>query len=118
MGFAPGRGTDKVTRMHMVAPMFEAGVVWAPTDKKFTDEVIEEVASFPNGDHDDFCDSMTLAIMRFRQGGFVSLEGEDIEEDYVPSEKGVLLMALPPQPMGSIVDSGLCKVDYRRCSRS
>jgi len=87
LGFAPGRGTDKITRMHMVAPMFEAGVVWAPTDKKFTDEVIEEVASFPNGDHDDFCDSMTLAIMRFRQGGFVSLAGEDIEEDYYPQKR-------------------------------
>jgi len=77
LGFAPGKGRDKVTRMHMVAPLFEAGVVWAPIDKKFADEVIEEVVSFPNGDHDDFCDSMTLALMRFRQGGFISLDGED-----------------------------------------
>ena len=81
LGFAPGKGRDKVTRMHMVAPLFEAGVVWAPVDKKFADEVIEEVVSFPNGDHDDFCDSMTLALMRFRQGGFVSLSGEDEEHD-------------------------------------
>ena len=81
LGFAPGKGRDKVTRMHMVAPLFEAGVVWAPVDKKFADEVIEEVVSFPNGDHDDFCDSMTLALMRFRQGGFVSLLGEDEEHD-------------------------------------
>jgi len=64
----------------MVAPLFEAGMVWAPEDKKFTDEVIEEVVSFPNGDHDDFCDSMTLALMRFRQGGFVSLKGEEEDE--------------------------------------
>ena len=81
LGFAPGKGRDKVTRMHMVAPLFEAGVVWAPIDKKFADEVIEEVVSFPNGDHDDFCDSMTLALMRFRQGGFVSLHGEDEQHD-------------------------------------
>tara|TARA_R110000803_G_scaffold49217_5_gene102369 strand:- start:758 stop:1588 length:831 start_codon:yes stop_codon:yes gene_type:complete len=87
LGFAPGKGSDKVTRMHMVAPLFEAGVVWAPADKKFADEVIEEVASFPNGDHDDYCDSMTLAIMRFRQGGFVSLEGEDLEEDSYPRKR-------------------------------
>jgi phage terminase large subunit-like protein len=45
--------------------------------EKFADEVVEEVVSFPNGDHDDFCDSMTLALMRFRQGGFISLSGED-----------------------------------------
>ncbi len=83
LGFSPGKGRDKVTIMHMVAPLFEAGVVWAPSDKKFADEVIEEVVSFPNGDHDDFCDSMTLALMRFRQGGFISLHGEgDDENEY------------------------------------
>jgi predicted phage terminase large subunit-like protein len=81
LGFSPGKGRDKVTRMHMVAPLFEAGVVWAPSEKKFADEVIEEVVSFPNGDHDDFCDSMTLALMRFRQGGFISLHGEGEEEN-------------------------------------
>ena len=81
LGFSPGKGRDKVTRMHMVAPLFEAGVVWAPSDKKFADEVIEEVVSFPNGDHDDFCDSMTLALMRFRQGGFIVLDGEEDKEN-------------------------------------
>ena len=81
LGFSPGKGRDKVTRMHMVAPLFEAGVVWAPSDKKFADEVIEEVVSFPNGDHDDFCDSMTLALMRFRQGGFIVLDGEEEKEN-------------------------------------
>ena len=90
LGFAPGKGRDKVTRMHMVAPLFEAGVVWAPDpeQKKFSDEVIEEVTSFPNGDHDDFCDSMTLALMRFRQGGFVSLNGEDnMNDEYAPRRR-------------------------------
>ena len=85
--FSPGRrkggNLDKITRMHMVSPIFESGKVWYP-NSKFADEVIEEVASFPNGDHDDYCDSMTMAIMRFRQGGFVSLQGEDISEDWFP----------------------------------
>ena len=71
----------------MVAPLFEAGTVWAPTDKKFADEVIEEVVSFPNGDYDDFCDSMTLALMRFRQGGFIYLENEDVGDDFVPTKR-------------------------------
>ena len=47
--------------------------------------MIEEVASFPNGDHDDFCDSMTMALMRFRQGGFISLHGEELD-DWLPSK--------------------------------
>ena len=45
-----------------------------------------EVASFPNGDHDDFCDSMTMALMRFRQGGFVRLDGEEFEDDQTGEE--------------------------------
>jgi len=85
--FSPGRrkggNLDKVTRMHMVSPIFESGKVWYP-NSKFADEVIEEVASFPNGDHDDYCDSMTMAIMRFRQGGFISLQGEEEPEDWFP----------------------------------
>lgn len=60
VGFSPGRkagggGVDKTTRMHLVSPLFESGVVWAPDNRRFADEVIEEVASFPAGDHDDFC---------------------------------------------------------------
>ena len=88
LGFSPGKGTDKVSRMHMVAPLFEAGMVWAPEDKSFADDVIEEVVSFPNGDNDDFCDSMTLALMRFRRGGFISLAGEDdLEDDWRPKKR-------------------------------
>ena len=84
--FSPGRkrgggGMDKTTRMHIVSPIFESGKVWYPEGEKFAEEVIEEIASFPNGDHDDFCDSMTMALMRFRQGGFISLDGEEFEDD-------------------------------------
>jgi predicted phage terminase large subunit-like protein len=90
VGFSPGGrggGRDKVSRMHMVAPLFEAGFVWAPEDKAFTEDVVEEVTSFPNGDHDDFCDSMTLALMRFRQGGFVALDGEEAGDDFIPRKR-------------------------------
>ena len=83
--FSPGRrkggNMDKTTRMHIVSPIFESGKVWYPEGEKFAEEVIEEIASFPNGDHDDFCDSMTMALMRFRQGGFISLDGEEFEDD-------------------------------------
>ena len=83
--FSPGRrkggNLDKTTRMHIVSPIFESGKVWYPEGEKFADEVIEEVASFPNGDHDDFCDSMTMALMRFRQGGFINLDGEEFDDD-------------------------------------
>ena len=54
-------------------------MVWAP-DRPFAEEGVEEMASFPYGDHDDYCDSSTMALMRFRQGGFVSLNDDYPEE--------------------------------------
>ena len=79
MTFTPSRGNDKHVRVNSCAPLFEAGVIWAP-DRKFAEEVIEECASFPYGDHDDLVDSMTMAVMRFRQGGFLP-HPEDYEDE-------------------------------------
>jgi predicted phage terminase large subunit-like protein len=77
--YTPSRGQDKIARMNSVAPIFESGMVWAP-DEIFAEEVIEEMASFPYGDNDDYCDSSTMALMRFRQGGFLALDGDYVEE--------------------------------------
>jgi predicted phage terminase large subunit-like protein len=76
VNFTPSRGNDKVTRVHSVSPLFEAGMVWAPEDP-FAEELIEEVAAFPNGEYDDLVDSMTQALMRYRQGNFVGLPTDD-----------------------------------------
>jgi len=76
LNFTPSKGNDKHSRVNSVAPLFESGQIWAP-EFKFAEEVIEECAAFPNGDHDDLVDSTTQALMRFRQGGFL-----DHPEDY------------------------------------
>ncbi len=87
--YTPSRGQDKIARMNSVAPIFESGMVWA-TEDNFADEVIEEMASFPYGDHDDYCDSATMALMRFRQGGFVALnEDYAMEADLLPRKRVV-----------------------------
>ena len=80
VNYKPTRGNDKVTRVHAVSPVFEAGMVWAP-DRIFAEEVIEECAAFPFGEYDDYVDSMTQAILRFRQGNFVSLYSDEEEEE-------------------------------------
>ena len=81
VNFTPSRGNDKHARVNSVAPLFESGMIWAP-DQKFAEEVIEECAAFPFGDNDDLVDSTTQAVMRFRQGGFLS-HPEDYKEDKV-----------------------------------
>ena len=79
VNFSPSKGNDKHARVNAVAPLFESGQIWAP-EQKFAEEAIEECAAFPYGDHDDLVDSMTQAVMRFRQGGFVS-HPEDAVDD-------------------------------------
>ena len=83
INFTPSRGNDKHARVNACAPIFESGQIWAP-DMKFAEEVVEECASFPYGDHDDLVDSTTQAVMRFRQGGFITLP-DDEKEDSIPS---------------------------------
>ena len=80
--YTPGgrrSGQDKIARANSVAPLFEAGMVWAP-DTDWAMELIEECAAFPNGDNDDLVDSTTQAMMRFRAGNFVNLDTDYQDE--------------------------------------
>ncbi len=80
VNYRPSRGNDKMSRVHAVSPVFEAGMVWAP-DRIFADEVIEECAAFPFAPHDDYVDTTTQAILRFRQGNFINLYSDEDEEE-------------------------------------
>ena len=86
VNFTPSRGNDKVSRAHSIAPLFEAGMIYAP-DEQWAHELIEECAAFPNGEFDDYVDSTTQALMRYRQGNFVSLPTDDweVEEETSPT---------------------------------
>ena len=86
INFTPSKGNDKHTRVNSVAPLFESGTIWAPTNRNFAQEVIEECAAFPYGDHDDLVDSMTQAVMRFRQGGLIP-HPEDYKDEKLPPRK-------------------------------
>ena len=79
VNFTPSKGNDKHVRVNSCAPVFESGMVWAP-ETKFAEEVIEECAAFPHGDNDDLVDSMTQAVMRFRQGGLIQ-HPEDYKDE-------------------------------------
>jgi predicted phage terminase large subunit-like protein len=71
MDFIPSRGKDKHSRVNACAPVFESGNVYYPDDAHFAEEVIEECAAFPFAQHDDYVDSTTQAVLRYRQGNFV-----------------------------------------------
>jgi predicted phage terminase large subunit-like protein len=88
INFTPSRGNDKHVRVNSVAPLFESGKIWAPMHEHFAQEVVEECAAFPFGEHDDYVDSTTQAIMRIRQGGMVR-HPEDYKDEPVVREKTV-----------------------------
>ena len=77
--FTPSRGNDKIVRINSVADLFASGKVWYPPTR-WAEEVIEEMASFPNSDHDDMVDAMTQALIRFRKGGFIRLDTDEPDE--------------------------------------
>ncbi len=77
--YTPVRGNDKFVRMNSVTDLFKSGKVWAP-EARWADELIEQMAAFPNAPHDDLVDSTTQALIRFRSGGFVRLDSDEPEE--------------------------------------
>jgi predicted phage terminase large subunit-like protein len=87
INFTPSKGNDKHTRVNAVSPLFESGLIWAPKEMEFAQEVIEECAAFPYGDHDDLVDSMTQALMRFRQGGLISHPEDYIDEPTIKKQR-------------------------------
>jgi predicted phage terminase large subunit-like protein len=80
--FTPGKGQDKISRVNAVSDLFNSGIVWAP-EHRWAKEVIEECNDFPSGANDDLVDSTTLALLRFRQGGFIRLPNDEPEDDFL-----------------------------------
>ena len=79
--FTPGKGQDKIARVNSVTDMFESGLIWAPLDRRWAREVMEECNDFPNGNNDDQVDAMTLALRRVRTGGFLRLPTDEKDDE-------------------------------------
>jgi len=81
--YSPGgrrTGQDKISRANAVAPILESGMVWYPENQEWADEMVEECAAFPLAPHDDQVDTAVMAWHRFRQGNFIALADDDVDE--------------------------------------
>ena len=77
--YTPHRGSgDKLARLNSVADIVKSGLCWVP-QTRWAEEVVEEIAGFPFMSHDDLVDSTVMALMRFRQGGFIRLPSDEPE---------------------------------------
>jgi predicted phage terminase large subunit-like protein len=87
--FTPHRGSgDKLARLNSVADIVASGICWVP-QTRWAEEVVEEIAGFPFMSHDDLVDSTVMALMRFRNGGFIRLPtDEQDEERYFKQRRG------------------------------
>jgi predicted phage terminase large subunit-like protein len=80
--YMPHRGTgDKTARLNSVADIFASGLVWYPAGRRWAEDVVEEVCGFPNMEHDDQVDSTVIALLRFRNGGFLRLPTDAWDSD-------------------------------------
>jgi predicted phage terminase large subunit-like protein len=77
--YTPSKGQDKIARLNSVSDIIASGKVWVP-QTRWAEELVDEIAAFPSGEHDDLVDATTLALMRFRQGGFLRLPSDEPEE--------------------------------------
>jgi predicted phage terminase large subunit-like protein len=77
--YTPSRGADKRVRINAVADIFSSGMVWAP-ETRWAQEVIDQIAEFPNSEHDEHVDCCSQALMRFRQGGLIRLHSDEPDE--------------------------------------
>ena len=87
LDFVPAKGRDKVTRVNAVSPLFASGMIYYPKGERFAEEVIEQCAAFPYGEHDDLVDSTTQALFRYRQGGFIIAPDDYKEEPVIRNDK-------------------------------
>lgn len=77
--YTPYKGQDKISRVNSIVDLFASGMVWRP-DRRWAEEVAEEMAEFPHGEHDDLTDSASQALMRFRKGGFISIASDEPDD--------------------------------------
>jgi predicted phage terminase large subunit-like protein len=83
--YTPVRGSvnnpnSKMARLNSVSDIISSGLVWVPP-KRWAEELVEEIAGFPFASNDDQVDTCIMALMRFRQGGFIRLPTDELDEE-------------------------------------
>jgi predicted phage terminase large subunit-like protein len=87
--FVPGKGNDKISRVHAVLRYLLGGCVWLPEEENFAEELLNECLQFPYGRHDDQVDCLTLGLLYLRDATDLTTVDEfgDGESVLMPKRK-------------------------------
>lgn len=93
--YNPGKA-DKTTRVHSIAPLIEAGLVYIPESKKspgqfpaWANVLINQLITFPNAERDDLCDTASQVLIYLRDAGMITLDQNKFVEGYEYPKKRV-----------------------------
>jgi len=71
----------KEERLHAAAILMRGKRVWAPLNREWANDVIQETCSFPSAPHDDYTDTVSMAVIWMRDNGIIRHEKYDHEDD-------------------------------------
>lgn len=77
--YDPRKYGDKSARLYAVQHLFSEGLIYAPLDKAWADMVVQNVAQFPRGAHDDLVDTVSMALQHLRMRGFAPRKEDAVE---------------------------------------
>lgn len=90
----------KEERLQAASILMRAGRVWVPRGKSWANDVVEETCNFPSAPHDDYTDTVSMAVIWMRDNGVIRHEAYDtVDEDdddntYKPQGGGTYWSAL------------------------
>ena len=75
---------DKIARVNSVLPLIEGGRVYLPQSSDWLDSFVDEAVTFPNGNHDDQVDALSIALDVLSRTS-ISVDAWDLQGDVTQS---------------------------------
>ncbi len=79
--YVPGKGQDKMARVHACTRFFVSGRVHLPEGEGWSYDLAEEALAFPKGKNDDQVDAMTMALLYLRDSYTLYNQDDQVQDD-------------------------------------
>lgn len=93
-----GKEMSQIACASSASTMLYAGRVYYPEGKRWAQEVIEECAQLPFGDHDDLASTVTIALIWLRRATGLVISGEPGDREDQPTSDDILAQRAAVRP--------------------